>query len=311
MVLCRRRGCGAEYDPAANSACIYHPGTPIFHEGLKSWSCCNATNKPVLEFDQFIQIKGCATTDAHTLEQAPEPEKAPADVAGATDAVAAVSLKPEPEPAAAAPVPAAKPPAPAEAPAPEPRDPDSLRNVTPGMRCHRLGCKHEVDATAERDRAAEKCRFHPGAPIFHEGSKGYTCCKRRVLEFDEFIRIEPCTIAEHGHLYAPPPAPVKCRIDHYETANDVYVTVYARGVDEAQSTIDIREDAVVLSLQLANGRFERTLAPYAAVDAPRSSHTVGRAKLELALAKKEPGVSWPVLERGERVVGYGLTFGHR
>lgn len=23
-------------------------------------------------------------------------------------------------------------------------------------------------------------------PIFHEGSKGYTCCKRRVLEFDEY-----------------------------------------------------------------------------------------------------------------------------
>jgi len=24
-------------------------------------------------------------------------------------------------------------------------------------------------------------------PIFHEGSKGYTCCKRRVLEFDEYL----------------------------------------------------------------------------------------------------------------------------
>ena len=24
------------------------------------------------------------------------------------------------------------------------------------------------------------------APIFHEGSKGYSCCKRRVLEFEEY-----------------------------------------------------------------------------------------------------------------------------
>lgn len=23
-------------------------------------------------------------------------------------------------------------------------------------------------------------------PIFHEGSKGYSCCKRRTLDFDEF-----------------------------------------------------------------------------------------------------------------------------
>ena len=28
----------------------------VFHEGLKSWSCCNIVNKPVLEFDQFMQI---------------------------------------------------------------------------------------------------------------------------------------------------------------------------------------------------------------------------------------------------------------
>lgn len=33
---------------------------------------------------------------------------------------------------------------------------------------------------------------HPGQALFHEGSKGWTCCKRRVLEFDEFMRIEGC-----------------------------------------------------------------------------------------------------------------------
>ena len=33
---------------------------------------------------------------------------------------------------------------------------------------------------------------HPGQPVFHEGSKGWSCCKRRVLEFDEFLRIPGC-----------------------------------------------------------------------------------------------------------------------
>lgn len=28
----------------------------VFHEGLKSWSCCKETNKPVLEFDEFVKI---------------------------------------------------------------------------------------------------------------------------------------------------------------------------------------------------------------------------------------------------------------
>lgn len=41
---------------------------------------------------------------------------------------------------------------------------------------------------------------HPGAPIFHEGSKGYSCCKRRVLEFDEFMKIEGCSTRDK-HLF--------------------------------------------------------------------------------------------------------------
>ena len=33
--------------------------------------------------------------------------------------------------------------------------------------------------------------------IFHEGSKGYLCCKRRVLEFDECLKMEGCTEGKH------------------------------------------------------------------------------------------------------------------
>ena len=75
MVVCKRRGCGAQFDTTQPSQgpCTYHPGAPVFHEGLKSWSCCNATNKPVLEFEQFLQLPGCATADAHTDEAQPMP----------------------------------------------------------------------------------------------------------------------------------------------------------------------------------------------------------------------------------------------
>lgn len=86
MARCTHKGCGKEFDPAANpdGGCAYHPGGPVsasgprddtaehdlggasaaqsqtdtqvFHEGLKSWSCCNEKNKPVMEFDQFMAI---------------------------------------------------------------------------------------------------------------------------------------------------------------------------------------------------------------------------------------------------------------
>lgn len=29
----------------------------IFHEGLKSWSCCSDVNKPELDFDEFMKIQ--------------------------------------------------------------------------------------------------------------------------------------------------------------------------------------------------------------------------------------------------------------
>ena len=58
MARCTHKGCSQEYDPENNGpeSCTYHPGAPIFHEGLKSWSCCSDVNKPVLDFDEFMQI---------------------------------------------------------------------------------------------------------------------------------------------------------------------------------------------------------------------------------------------------------------
>lgn len=55
--------------------------------------------------------------------------------------------------------------------------------VEKGTACKRKACGERYDGES---RADEECRYHAGAPIFHEGSKGYSCCKRRVLDFDEF-----------------------------------------------------------------------------------------------------------------------------
>ena len=77
MPKCANKGCGKDYEDDANTeeSCIYHPGGPVccavfeacdlprdvtalqvFHEGLKSWSCCNTVNKPVLTFDEFMAL---------------------------------------------------------------------------------------------------------------------------------------------------------------------------------------------------------------------------------------------------------------
>ena len=58
-------------------------------------------------------------------------------------------------------------------------------------------------AEGKTSRDGEECVYHPGQAIFHEGSKGWTCCKRRVLEFDEFMKIEGCK-RKNRHLFLGP-----------------------------------------------------------------------------------------------------------
>jgi hypothetical protein len=76
MPRCTRKGCGKEFEAEKAEACTFHPGAPVrlshcfmrdcggahdtsmqvFHEGLKSWSCCQEFNKPVLDFDEFMNL---------------------------------------------------------------------------------------------------------------------------------------------------------------------------------------------------------------------------------------------------------------
>lgn len=92
---------------------------------------------------------------------------------------------------------------PAEGPATAPQPPESEEDdpsleIAEGKECRRRACTASYRKGASRE--GEKCQHHPGVPIFHEGSKGYTCCKRRVLEFDEFMKIEGCKVKDK-HMF--------------------------------------------------------------------------------------------------------------
>jgi len=56
---CKNNGCTYSFAGTSNDfgECTYHPGVPIFHEGLKFWSCCQ---KRTSDFAQFMAQKGCA-----------------------------------------------------------------------------------------------------------------------------------------------------------------------------------------------------------------------------------------------------------
>ncbi|XP_071635065.1 cysteine and histidine-rich domain-containing protein morgana [Temnothorax longispinosus] len=55
---CKNNSCKGTYEGIASDkeVCNYHPGVPIFHEGLKYWSCCQ---KKTTEFSTFLEQPGC------------------------------------------------------------------------------------------------------------------------------------------------------------------------------------------------------------------------------------------------------------
>lgn len=96
---------------------------------------------------------------------------------------------------------ALKPAAAATSPQPESESDDQSLAIPPDATCKRRGCISVFAAEVTSTRPDnEECIYHPGQALFHEGSKGWTCCKRRVLEFDDFLNIEGCT-RKKKHLF--------------------------------------------------------------------------------------------------------------
>ncbi|KAM9326537.1 integrin beta-1-binding protein 2 [Gastrophryne carolinensis] len=57
---CKRSGCKEVYQGSESdvSTCIHHPGIPVFHEGMKYWSCCCIKTS---DFSAFLDQKGCSS----------------------------------------------------------------------------------------------------------------------------------------------------------------------------------------------------------------------------------------------------------
>lgn len=319
---CVHQGCGQAYTDV-DAVCKYHPGPPVFHEGQKGWSCC----KPrVLTFEEFMEIPPCtegkhSTTDLPPKVEKKKQEPAVSDLAAATAelglAVPRVPIAAPAAAAAAAPG-AAKAAAPA-APAPETDDDDPSLEIPEGRVCRRRGCDASYSKGASREK--ETCVHHPGVPIFHEGSKGYSCCKRRVLEFDEFMKIEGCQ-TKSRHLFIGSGNKGKktggaeelletVRTDFYQSATAMTVSFFLKKIDKDKAVVRFSEQAIDLDLPTTDSpvkRLRQEVPLYAAIDPARSTFKVLGTKLEVVLAKAQVS-SWPVLRSDDQPTGEILQVG--
>ncbi|CAJ2512740.1 Uu.00g008590.m01.CDS01 [Anthostomella pinea] len=325
---CVHQGCGKTYtDP--DEVCKYHPGPPVFHEGQKGWKCC----KPrVLTFDEFLEVEPCTKGKHSTTDLPPKIEKKEedADVNPTSQSLTSKLSEAAPPPAAApARTPLAPQPAPtAPPPPPESEDDEPSVEIPDGKVCRRKGCNaaYKKGQTRSDD---EKCIHHPGAPIFHEGSKGYSCCKRRVLEFDQFMKLEGCktsprhlfigsgqdksknTAAGGGGASADGSSSGEelldtVRHDFYQTPSTVIVSFFLKKIDKTKATIKFAPQTLELDLLTSDApqykRYKTSVPLFGTIDTEKSTYRILGTKLEVSLYKAD-GASWPVLRSDEQRSG--------
>ncbi|KAF2447850.1 chord-domain-containing protein [Karstenula rhodostoma CBS 690.94] len=307
---CVHKGCGKTYENE-DEECVYHPGPPVFHEGQKGWKCC----KPrVLTFDEFLTIPPCTTGTHSDVDDTPAPEPTQAPDVPTNTQVDLGSLQ-ESLPAPVPRLPAAQSTTPQLAASPKPpeesEDDDPSLEVKQGMTCRRRGCGQKSEGG---DREGESCVHHPGAPIFHEGSKGWSCCKRRVLEFDQFMNIEGCK-TKNRHLFVGSGKKggeekvETVRNDFYQTATSVIASLYLKKIDKDSAKVVFHADHVDLDLRTSDSkRYAAEFPLFASIKPEDSKYRILGTKLELTLVKAD-GAAWPVLRSDDKPTGEMIQVG--
>ncbi|KAG7498123.1 hypothetical protein JOB18_049459 [Solea senegalensis] len=310
-LLCYNKGCGQKYEAGQNNddSCLFHPGVPIFHDALKGWSCCR---KRTTDFSEFLSIKGC-TRGRHSNEKPQEPlrpevtsEKGETKLANGQEIIyrgpkSAEKLQRE-RPSSEEP----KVKLPHKVSASLTQQLEKLetskrseeekkesRTVIVGTRCKNAGCKTLYEGP-ETDK--EVCTHHPGAPVFHEGYKYWSCCSITTTDFNAFLDQKGCTTGKHRWLPKQDKKKVACRHDWHQTGNNVVVTIYAKNANPEFTCVEANPTVLSCQMQFENDKiFKRDFHLWGVVNVKQSSVNMVPSKVEISLRKADQ-VSWGKLE---------------
>ncbi|KAG5837102.1 hypothetical protein ANANG_G00235700 [Anguilla anguilla] len=277
-------GCGQRFDPDKNpdDSCTYHPGVPVFHDALKGWSCCK---RRTTDFSDFLSIAGC-TKGPHNKEKPPQPVKP--DVKTSGEKKELEDLKPkfnEYQSLEKLKL--------SEVSEPEKKEEEG-DEVKIGTSCKNGGCSKTFNGPGSNEEA---CMYHPGVPIFHEGMKYWSCCKRKTSDFNTFLSQEGCTKGKHlwkkedtGKKIVP------CRFDWHQTGSQVMISVYARNSIPELSFVEGNSTKLNIHIIFEGEKeFQHNINLWGVIDVNKSVMNMMATKIEIAMKKAEP-MTWARLD---------------
>ncbi|XP_074840086.1 cysteine and histidine-rich domain-containing protein 1 [Carettochelys insculpta] len=314
--LCYNRGCGQRFDPGANTeeSCTYHPGVPVFHDALKGWSCCK---RRTTDFSDFLSIVGC-TKGPHNSEKPPEPVKP--EVKTTSERKELADLKPKFQEhiiQAPKPVETLNRPSPDEpmtslqlkvsaslkqalgklklsSENEEVKKEEDSDEIKIGTSCKNGGCSKTFEGAQSTE---EMCIYHSGVPIFHEGMKYWSCCRRKTSDFNTFLSQEGCTTGTHvwtkkdsGKKVVP------CRHDWHQTGGEVTISIYAKNSLPELSCVEANSTMLNIHIVFEGDKeFDHSVKLWGVIDVKRSYVNMTATKIELTMRKAEP-MLWASLE---------------
>ncbi|KAM6907618.1 cysteine and histidine-rich domain-containing protein 1 [Xenentodon cancila] len=299
-VLCYNKGCGQRFDPENNpeDGCTYHPGVPVFHDALKGWSCCK---RRTTDFSDFLSIAGC-TKGPHNKEKPPEPVKP--DVTSSTEKKELNDQKPKfdefiisaPKPQEAIFRPSADEPTVRlqqkisaslkqaleklklsdHAADTKEEDGDEIKI---GTSCKNGGCTKTFEGPSSD---SEICLYHSGCPIFHEGMKYWSCCKRKTSDFNTFLSQEGC--AKGAHLWKKKDEGrkvVRVGSTWHQTGTQVIISIYAKNAVPELCYVDANSTTLNIHIIFeGEKKFEQKISLWGVIDVTKSAVNMMAAKIE-------------------------------
>uniref|UniRef100_UPI003AAAAF19 cysteine and histidine-rich domain-containing protein 1a n=1 Tax=Centroberyx gerrardi TaxID=166262 RepID=UPI003AAAAF19 len=265
-LLCYNKGCGQRFDPDNNpdDACTFHPGVPVFHDALKDWSCCK---RRATDGENMHNVAGCSR-GPHNSEKPAEVVRPEVKSSGDRKEFGE-ELKSR-------------------------GDPYIIQAPKPLEQLHRprsaLSLSSLIASYSGPESDGEVCKHHPGVPVFHEGMKYWSCCRKKTADFNSFLSQQGCTTGRH--LWRKHNQVMQCRFDWHQTGSQVIISIYAKNSLPELSYVAANSTTVKVCVVFEGDKeFEQKISLWGAMEVNSSVVNLMAAKMEVSLRKVEP-VTW-------------------